>query len=193
MQESKNIILFASGGGSNAKAIYAYFQKRFPQVKFPLLVCNNPKAGVLDWAKEVGISTQLIDKSILNDAEFLEKLKALQPDLLLLAGFLWMIPKEWLSTWPEEIINIHPALLPNFGGRGMYGMNVHKAVKEAQKKESGITIHRVNEHYDEGAILLQARCSLDTNDTPEVIAQKVLRLEHYYYPRLAAQLLGLEY
>lgn len=191
MQVSKKIILFVSGGGSNAKAIYNYFQQ-FSSVEFPLLVCNNPNSAALTWAEEVGIPTRLVDRNNFREVGLLEEMKAIQPDLLLLAGFLWMIPKEWLQIWPQEIINIHPALLPDFGGKGMYGMNVHKAVKAAQKKVSGITIHRVNEHYDEGTILLQATCSIAVTDTPELIAQKVLKLEHFYYPRLVSQILGIE-
>lgn len=191
MRVPKKIILFVSGGGSNAKAIFNYF-KSFNEVEFSLLICNNPKSAALTWADEVGIPTKLVTKSTFQDVALLEELKAIQPDLLLLAGFLWMIPKPWLEVWPEEIINIHPALLPDFGGKGMYGMNVHKAVKAAQMNVSGMTIHRVNEHYDEGAILLQARCSIASTDTAEEIAQKVLKLEHFYYPRLVSQLLGVE-
>lgn len=183
MKKNKNIIIFASGGGSNAKAIYEYFLSS-EKVEIILIVSDQPQAKVLDWAKEVGIPTLILDSKEMQSNVALQQLKEYQPDLLVLAGFLKKIPELWLKEWPHQLINIHPALLPHFGGLGMYGMHVHKAVHKAGCSESGMTIHKVNENYDEGAILLQARCVLLPEDEPEDIAQKVLKLEHYYYPKV---------
>lgn len=188
MLQPINVILFASGGGSNIKAIEAYLDQ-YINLHFPLIVSNNPKAGILEWAEKANYVTKVIDKEILNSEEFKEEVKSYQPELIVLAGFLWKIPESWTQEWPNKIINIHPALLPAYGGKGMYGMNVHKAVKAAGEKESGMTIHYVNEHYDEGNIIMQGHCSIDENDSAEMIAAKVLKLEHHFYPRTIEWLL----
>lgn len=188
MKLTQNIIIFASGGGSNAQAIYRHFLDH-ATVNIALIVSNRPDAKVLQWAQKVGIPQYVIEDKDMRKEECVAHLKSFDPDLLVLAGFLKKIPASWLDLWPDQIINIHPALLPGFGGQGMYGMNVHRAVKDAGLLESGMTIHRVNEHYDEGAILLQAKCVLLPEDEPEDIAQKVLRLEHFYYPKVIEFLL----
>lgn len=188
MKSTQNIIIFASGGGSNAQAIYQHFLPH-DQVNIALIVSNRPDAKVLEWAKEVDIPQYIMEEQEMSTEECIILLKSYQPDLLVLAGFLKKIPASWLDIWPNQIVNIHPALLPRFGGQGMYGMNVHRAVKQEGVLESGMTIHRVNEQYDEGAILLQAKCILLPEDEPEDIARKVLRLEHFYYPKVIEFLL----
>lgn len=177
-----NIILFASGKGSNIQAILDYFQNSitFNPV---LIVSNKEDAGALDIAKANQIPYDIIDREKFKSVEFLEKINTLKPKLIILAGFLWKIPADFITTFPNKIINIHPALLPKYGGKGMYGMNVHQAVIEAQEKESGITIHYVNENYDEGNHICQAHCSITPDDTPTSLANKIHQLEHYFFPR----------
>jgi len=177
-----NIILFASGKGSNIQAILDYFKntKTFNPV---LIVSNKADAGALDIAKENQIAYDVIDREKFKSVEFLKKINDLQPRLIVLAGFLWKIPETFVSAFPNKIINIHPALLPKYGGKGMYGMNVHEAVIAAKEKESGITIHYVNENYDEGNHICQAHCSISPEDTATTLAQKIHQLEHYFFPR----------
>ncbi len=182
------IILFASGKGSNVQAILEHFADR-GNVKIALIVCNNPDAGVLAIAERHHIPVLLINKKSFKEASFIEKLQAEQPALLILAGFMWKVPDAVVQAFPNKMINIHPALLPKYGGKGMYGHHVHHAVKEAKEQVSGITIHFVNEHYDEGAVILQAHCALDPGDDPEDIAGKVHQLEHFYFPRVIEFLL----
>ncbi len=178
----KRIAIFASGRGSNAKKIIEYFKNK-PDVQISLIVSNKATAAVLDLAK-----THQIPSSVINRQDFyktethLEVLKSKQIDLIVLAGFLWLIPSYLTTAYPQKIINIHPALLPKFGGKGMYGQHVHQAVFDAKETTSGITVHFVNEQYDEGAVILQATCALNDNDTPSDIAKKVLSLEHHYFP-----------
>ncbi len=176
------LILFASGRGSNVQAIIDYFTAN-GKAKAALIVCNNPEAGVLDIAKKHNIPVQLIDRQSFKDPAFIDVLKKYNPSLLVLAGFLWKVPDAVVQAFPGKMINIHPALLPKYGGKGMYGHHVHQAVVAAAEKESGITIHFVNEHYDEGATILQAHCSLIPEDTHESLAQKIHELEHYFFPR----------
>lgn len=176
------LILFASGKGSNVQAVIDYFSKD-KQAFVALIVCNNPEAGVLDIASRHNIPVQLIDRKSFKEAAFIETLKQYHPSLLVLAGFLWKVPEGVVAAFQGKIINIHPALLPKYGGKGMYGMHVHHAVIAANEKESGITIHFVNEHYDEGATIVQAQCKLLPEDTPEHLAQKIHKLEHYFFPR----------
>jgi len=178
----KSIILFASGRGSNALAIIQYF-KNNPSVQVAAIVCNNPKAGVIQMAKAEKIPLLQTDRQSFHTPAFTEQLKNYHPDLIVLAGFLWKIPESVIQAFSGQIINLHPALLPKYGGKGMYGSHVHEAVKAAGEKESGITIHWVNEHYDQGKILLQARCPVSEHDTPDDIAARIHRLEHYYLPR----------
>ncbi|WP_118973774.1 phosphoribosylglycinamide formyltransferase [Taibaiella koreensis] len=176
------LVVFASGKGSNVQAILDYFQSS-GKAQIALIVCNNPAGGVLDIAAAHQIPVQLIDRSSVKEAAFVEMLRSHSPSLLVLAGFLWKVPDSVVQAFPARIINIHPALLPKYGGKGMYGQHVHQAVIAAGEKESGITIHYVNEHYDEGGAILQARCALLPEDTHEGLAGRVHKLEHYFFPR----------
>jgi phosphoribosylglycinamide formyltransferase-1 len=187
-QPVKKVILFASGGGSNVKAILNTFTDN-PRIEFPLIVCNNPKAGVINLAKSFGIDVLLIDKAHFNSAILVDTLDMYQPDLLVLAGFLWKIPSHIIAHYPNKIINIHPALLPAYGGKGMYGHHVHEAVVANNETESGITIHFVNEHYDEGTILLQKKVVLLPTDDAQTVASKVLELEHLWYAKVIDSIL----
>lgn len=179
---SQSLIIFASGIGTNAKAIIEYFSKR-EDVSVALIVSDNPNAGVLNMAQEKGVPTRIINRQTLHSEDFTAELSGLDPDLIVLAGFLKKIPELMVRRFPNKIINIHPALLPKYGGKGMYGMHVHQAVISAKEKESGITIHYVNEHYDEGSKITQAYCPVTDADSPETLAQKIHQLEHYYFPR----------
>lgn len=176
------LILFASGRGSNVQAIIDFFGSN-NKVKPALIVCNNPEAGVLEIAARHKVPTLIIDRKSFKEPDFVAQLQKYSPSLIVLAGFLWKVPEVVVQAFPNKIINIHPALLPKYGGKGMYGHNVHAAVVAAQEKESGITIHYVNEHYDEGATILQAHCTLAKEDTPETLASKIHQLEHFYFPR----------
>jgi phosphoribosylglycinamide formyltransferase-1 len=176
------LILFASGKGSNVQAVIDYFSKE-QKAFVALIVCNNPEAGVLEIASRHQIPVQLIDRKSFKEEAFVEVLERYKPSLLVLAGFLWKVPESVVAGFPGKIINIHPALLPKYGGKGMYGMHVHNAVVAANEKESGITIHFVNEHYDEGATIVQAQCKLLPEDSSEHLAEKIHKLEHYFFPR----------
>ena len=185
----KKIAVFASGEGTNAQCVIDYFKGS--DVSIELIVCNNPTANVLKRAKKNGIPSMLINREIFyNGDSVLKKLQDLEIDLIVLAGFLWKIPENILRAFPNKIVNIHPALLPKFGGKEMYGINVHKAVVEAGEKESGITIHYVNEHYDEGKIILQKKCDVSKEDTAGTLAHKVLKLEHEWFPKAIAEILN---
>lgn len=177
-----NLIIFASGTGTNAKAVIEYF-KNDPRVQVSLIVCNNPAAGVIRNAEKENIPVLLIDRDSFGQDSFPRLLSEYNPSLILLAGFLWKIPESTVRTYEGKIINIHPALLPAYGGKGMYGMRVHESVLAAGEKKSGITIHYVNEKYDEGAIILQAQCPVLPDDTADVLAARIHRLEHFYLPR----------
>ncbi|HOZ51358.1 MAG TPA: phosphoribosylglycinamide formyltransferase [Chitinophagaceae bacterium] len=183
-----NILLFASGGGSNVKAILDFFEKN-DEVNFPLIITNNPKAGVINIAKEYGIDVLIINKRIFQSEIFIDTIDFYQPKLIVLAGFLWKIPAYMVNAYPNKILNIHPALLPNYGGKGMYGHFVHDSVLAHKEKESGMTIHIVNEKYDDGTILLQKKVKIDKSETPETLAAKVLKLEHTWYPKVILSLL----
>jgi phosphoribosylglycinamide formyltransferase-1 len=184
----KRIVIFASGEGTNTQHLIDYFKGG--EVQIALIVCNNPKANVLNRAKNSGISSLLINKEeFYNSEKVLKRLLEEKIDLIVCAGFLWKIPDNILHAFPNKIVNIHPALLPKFGGKGMFGMNVHKAVIESGEKESGITIHYVNENYDEGKIIFQAKCELKKEDTPQTVAQKVQDLEHTYFAKTIEQLI----
>lgn len=184
-----NICIFASGRGSNAKHIIEYsLDKDYMNVS--LIVSNKKNAGVLELAKHFNISYLIVTKNDWISPEvFIEKIKSFNISLIVLAGFLWLIPKKLIQAYPNRMINIHPALLPKYGGKGMYGMNIHKAVVANGDLTSGITIHYVNEHYDEGKHIFQASVPLDQNDTPEVVASKVLSLEHKHFPRVTEQII----
>lgn len=177
----KNIFIFASGAGSNAQEIINYFKKD-PQTKVALIICNNPKAGVLQIAANEQIPVLLIQKDRFKETGYLPEIEKYDPKLIVLAGFLWMIPEILINHFPEKIINIHPALLPAYGGKGMYGNAVHTAVIDSKEKESGITIHYVDDKYDHGRTIFQAKCAIEENETPESLAKKIHKLEHQYYP-----------
>ena len=181
----KNLALFASGNGSNVQRIVEYFSDN-PSVCIKLIVCNNPQAYVLERAKKLKINAVLINNktAFYHEDQLLQTLKQNRIDLLVLAGFLWLIPAHIIEAFPNRIINIHPALLPKYGGKGMYGMRVHEAVVANGETESGITIHYVNPCYDEGEIIFQTKCALSPKDTPENLAQKVHALEYEYFPKI---------
>ncbi|AZQ43375.1 phosphoribosylglycinamide formyltransferase [Nonlabens ponticola] len=186
----KKIVVFASGGGSNAQAIMDHF-KDHKQVQVSLILSNNPRAGVLDRARAAGIEALSFNKYAFAKANSIHTLlQHHQPDLIVLAGFLWKVPQFLIEDFPNKIVNIHPALLPKYGGKGMYGKHVHEAVVQNGEAQSGITIHYVNEHYDEGAIIKQATCDLQPDDNAQEVASKVLALEHKYYPQVIENLLS---
>ena len=183
----KKIAIFASGSGTNAENIMGYFADN-ELIKIDSLWSNNPNAFALKRAETRGIETFVFNREELNSQEvLLEKLKKRKIDLIVLAGFLWLIPDYLVENF--TIINIHPALLPKYGGKGMYGMNVHKAVVNNKETETGITIHYVNEKYDEGQIIFQAKCEVSENDTPEDVAEKVHNLEYEYFPGVIEEVL----
>ena len=184
----QNIAIFASGTGSNAKKIVEYFENN-DQVNVVLIVSNRADAPVLQMAKDHGIETLKLKRTAFYETEIiLDQLQQYSTDFIVLAGFLWLIPAYLVKAYEKRMVNIHPALLPRYGGKGMYGMNVHKAVKNAGDRESGITIHFVNEQYDEGDIIFQARCELTPEDTPADIAKKVQGLEHLHFARVIEEL-----
>lgn len=189
MINPKRLAIFASGTGSNAQKIIDYFRNH-PSVTIGLIVSNKVNAGVLEIARHEQIPFVVIHRSTFYEtSQLLDQLKGRQIDWIILAGFLWLVPDYLIKAYPYRMVNIHPALLPKYGGKGMYGMHVHKAVKKNQEKLSGITIHYVNEHYDEGQIIHQSTCQLEPADSAEVIRNKVLQLEHYYYPRIIESLI----
>lgn len=177
-----SLILFASGRGSNAQAIIDYFRPR-NDVRVALILTNKADAGVIDIAKAEGIPFQIITRKQLAETEYLNELEAIQPSMLVLAGFLLKIPAELIERFRGKIINIHPALLPDYGGKGMWGHHVHNAVLAAGEKRTGISIHYVDEEYDHGDTILQARCPVHAGDTAEVLAERIHHLEHFYFPR----------
>jgi len=184
-----HIAIFASGTGSNARKIIEHFQSN-PEIKVSLLVSNKATAPVLEMAKAHGIDQYVIDRSAFYDSEEILGVFEKYPiDFIVLAGFLWLIPSYLVESFKGRMVNIHPALLPKYGGKGMYGKYVHRAVKEAGEKESGITIHYVNENYDEGDVIFQATCALKPEDTPEEIGKKVLQLEHRYFATVIEDIL----
>lgn len=180
----KRIAIFATGGGSNAQKIIEHFENH-NAAEVSLIISNKKTAGVLEKASVKNIPTLIINREEFYQTEnILTKLDTFHIDFIVLAGFLWLMPAYLVKLYVNKVINIHPALLPKYGGKGMYGINVHRAVHAAQEEESGMTIHYVNEHYDEGAIIFQVKCSLLSTDTPNDIAQKVLQLEHQHYPKV---------
>lgn len=179
--KNKNIVVFASGSGSNAVKIYEYFSD-LNNVNIASLYCNNPNAKVLERFKSFNIDTVLFSKNDLKSNTILNSLKKVNPDLIVLAGFLLKIPKNITSFFKNKIINIHPALLPLYGGKGMYGENIHKAVIKNKDKMSGLTIHYVNDKYDDGAIIFQKTIRLEPCETPLSLSKKILDQEHINYP-----------
>jgi phosphoribosylglycinamide formyltransferase-1 len=187
----KRLALFASGRGSNALKIIEYFQDD-TTVEVALIIANKSKAGVLDIARQHHIPTFIVNRTTFYEQEILlDELRALQIDFIALAGFLWLIPTYLIEAYPNQILNLHPALLPKYGGKGMYGAHVHRAVQAAKETESGITIHYVNDNYDEGNIVFQATCVLQEQDDASAIAQKVQLLEHQHFPTIIAAALQL--
>ena len=186
----KNIAIFASGTGSNATKIVEHFANN-SSIKVALIISNKSTAKVLEMAKANDIPTLLINRSLFYQTEhLLEQLTDYQIDFIVLAGFLWLIPPYLVKAFPNKMVNIHPALLPKYGGKGMYGHYVHEAVRVNKEKESGITLHYVNENYDEGNIIFQATCPVNDADSAKDIARNVLKLEHYFFPRILAALLS---
>ena len=177
-----SIVVFASGAGSNAAAIIDHF-KANGLAKVALIVCNKQNAGVLQIAQNEHIPYLTVDRQTYGAAMMMEQIRDCNPSLIVLAGFLWKIPAHLIEAFPGRIVNIHPALLPAYGGKGMYGGRVHEAVIANNETESGITIHYVNEAYDEGNIIMQARCAVKTNDTASDLATRIHQLEHFYFPR----------
>ena len=185
-----NAAIFASGEGTNAENIIKYFNND-PRIKIKLVITNRDDAGVVVRAEKYKKNVQIISKEALNNYtdKIIEFLRTEKIDLIILAGFLLKMPEAFVKAFPNKIINIHPALLPKHGGKGMYGMHVHKAVIDNKETESGITIHFVNEEYDKGEIILQEKCSVDMKDTPETLAEKIRNLEHNYFPKAIEKLL----
>ncbi|SFF21473.1 phosphoribosylglycinamide formyltransferase [Thermoflexibacter ruber] len=182
------IAIFASGTGSNAVKIIEYFKEK-PQYQF-IVLSNKKDAPVLEKAQNLGIKTWTFGKQdFYENNKVLAILKEQKVDFVVLAGFLWLVPEHIVKYFPNKIINLHPALLPKHGGKGMFGHKVHEAVIQAKEKESGITIHYVNERYDEGSIIFQAQCQVNEGDTPESLANKIHALEHEHLPRVLEKLL----
>lgn len=184
-----NIAILASGSGSNAENIILHFKNNL-QAKITLIATENSHAFVIERAKKHNINTLAFSVDQLNNGDLLKIFEQYDINFIVLAGFLKLIPQNLIDHYPNRIINIHPALLPNYGGKGMYGDRVHKAVISNKEHESGITIHYVNSNYDEGNIIFQAKCNVLENDTPEILAQKVHQLEYKYYPQIIENILN---
>lgn len=183
----KRLAIFASGNGSNAETIALYFEER-KDVEISLILTNNPKAGVLERAENIGIKSVVFNRADFTENGRIDRLlNENKIDGVILAGFLWLIPDLMVKQFPNRIINIHPALLPKYGGKGMFGMNVHKSVIEAGEKQSGISIHYVNNKYDDGQIIFQATVDIMNDETPESLAAKIHKLEHEYFPKVIDQ------
>ncbi|SNS46843.1 formyltetrahydrofolate-dependent phosphoribosylglycinamide formyltransferase [Ekhidna lutea] len=181
MNKPINLAIFASGSGTNAENISKHFEDH-DSIQVKEILSNRKSAGVHARAEKLEIPSATFSREQFNDPSFIKQLSDF--DYIILAGFLWLIPRYLIKAFPNKIINIHPALLPKFGGKGMYGTNVHKAVIESGDKESGITIHLVNEEYDKGKILFQSKCEVAKNDTPESLAQKIHALEYEHFPKV---------
>jgi len=182
MKLPARLALFASGSGSNAEVIIRQF-KNHPQIEVALVLTNNATAGVIERAQKLDVKTTFFTREQFRESEpILQLLRQYEITHIVLAGFLLQIPTSLIQEYPSRIINIHPSLLPKFGGKGMYGMKVHEAVKGSGETETGITIHEVNEHYDDGRVLFQATCKVQETDTPEQIARNVQALEHQHFP-----------
>lgn len=179
----KRIVILASGSGTNAENIIKYLEKN-DAVSVSLVLSNKKDAKVLERAKKLAVECGSFDRNLFGDVNGLLKILKERADYIILAGFLWKIPQFIIDAFPNKIINIHPALLPKYGGKGMYGMRVHNAVVENGDKETGITIHLVNENYDEGAILFQKKVAISSTDTPENVAKKIHLLEYEYFPQI---------
>ena len=187
--EKKSILIFASGSGRNTENIIRHFQTS-EDICVSHVLTNNPYAGVIEKAKNLGVEVKLFNRKKFYETDYiLNFLQQGNPSLIVLAGFLWMVPEKIIHAFPKTIINIHPALLPKFGGKGMFGLNVQKKVLESGEKESGITIHYVNEKYDDGDIIFQKKCSVVSGETPESLIKKIHELEDNYFPEVVERLL----
>ncbi|WP_350286603.1 phosphoribosylglycinamide formyltransferase [uncultured Croceitalea sp.] len=185
----KNIVILASGSGSNAENIITFFKDN-PLVKVTSVLTNKNTSGVIERCQRLKIPVLAFNRAAFYDTTtVIDAIKSQHVDLIVLAGFLWRVPQEFIEAFPNKIINIHPALLPKYGGKGMYGNHVHRAVKEHQETETGITVHYVNENYDEGAIIYQAKTTVSCSDSPDDIAQKVHQLEYEHFPKVIEKLL----
>lgn len=184
----RNIAILASGSGTNAENIIKHFSTK-ENVRISLVLSNKRHAMVLKRAEALEIRAVFFDHNeFYTSGKVLRYLALYKIDFIVLAGFLWLVPENIIKSFPDRIINIHPALLPDYGGKGMYGEAVHKAVIASKDKQSGITIHYVNSHYDEGDIIFQARCNVDPDETPESLARKIHELEYAHYPRIIEEL-----
>ena len=180
----KRIAIFASGKGSNADSLCTHLVNH-PSIQVALILSDRKEAGVFGVAEKHGVPTIYLNKELIaHPDQLVALLKKHHIDVLVLAGYLKLVPKEWIAAYPGKVFNLHPALLPKFGGKGMYGMHVHRAVAAAGETETGITIHEVNEHYDEGKIIFQARTPVDPTDSPERIAEKIAALEKEFFARV---------
>jgi len=185
--ENIHIAIFASGTGSNALRLMEYFHNH-PRINISLLVSNKTGAGALHHASNKGVSTLILEKErFCGDDAYVPELQSLGIDFIVLAGFLWKIPSALIEAYPQKIVNLHPALLPKYGGKGMFGRHVHEAVIAAGDEESGITIHFVDEHYDHGAVIFQAMCPVESGDTPDTLAAKIHALEYKHLPKVVEQ------
>ncbi|RZJ50670.1 MAG: phosphoribosylglycinamide formyltransferase [Flavobacterium sp.] len=184
----KKIVVFASGSGTNAENIIKHFEKT-NVARVVSVFTNNASAKVIDRAKNYQIPVEIFAKNDLLERNVLQKIQKIDPDMIVLAGFLLKFPDNIIEQYPNKIINIHPALLPNYGGKGMYGMHIHRAIVNNKEKETGISIHYVNEHYDEGGIIFQKNVALKDDDTPETVAEKIHELEQKYFPEIIEKLL----
>jgi phosphoribosylglycinamide formyltransferase-1 len=186
----KRIVIFASGSGTNAENLIKFFHNSDNAAVIQVLT-NNPHAKVLERAKNLKVSALSFNRiAFTKTDDVLNILRASKPDIIILAGFLWKFPEHILDEFPNKVINVHPALLPKYGGKGMYGMYVHEAVVKNNETETGITIHYVNEHYDEGAIIFQAKCDVSNTDLPQDVADKIHKLEMKYFPKVVEELLN---
>lgn len=187
----KRVAVFASGSGTNFQQICEYFNQKNNDIEIELLIVNKKNAYVLERAKQLNVKSQYFNREDFYYSDrVVECLKENQIDFIVLAGFLWLIPDNILKEYPNKIINIHPALLPKYGGKGMHGHHVHEAVIAAKEQESGITIHYVNEKYDEGNIIFQAKCSITPEDTADSLAEKIHLLEKEHFPKVIDSLLS---
>ena len=186
----KRIVIFASGSGTNAENLIKFFRNSDNASVIQVLT-NNPHAKVLERAKSLKVSALSFNRiAFTKTKDVLNILRASKPDIIVLAGFLWKFPEHILNEFPNKVINVHPALLPKYGGKGMYGMRVHEAIVENNETETGITIHYVNEHYDQGTIIFQAKCNVYKNDTPQDVADKIHKLEMEHFPKVVEKLLN---
>ena len=186
---NQKIILFASGNGSNAENIFRFFKNK-KNVDVLTVYTNRSKAGIINRFKPLGINVEVFTRKSFINGSLLKNVINQNPDLIILAGFLWKFGSDWIEAFNKKIVNIHPSLLPKYGGIGMYGDNVYKAVKENCESETGITIHYINEFYDEGAIIFQEKVKLDKDDNLEDISYKTQKLEHKYFPKVIKDLLS---